>query len=56
MYFWGGYTTQLHGCIPKEGGCDTGDGRSISIQPNSGVLIENSWPALPAGKIKQKVI
>jgi len=38
---------QVH---PWEGGWDTGVGRTRSTKPNSRILIENPWPALPNRK------
>jgi len=41
MYYWGGYTLQLHKCIPEEGVWDTGVARSSSIKANGRILIVN---------------
>jgi hypothetical protein len=42
MYFWGGYTAQLRGCIPQEDGQDTAVGRSNSSSQTVGSLLTKS--------------
>ncbi len=41
VFFWVECNVQLHGCVPIEGGWNTGVGRSSSIKPNSGIFIDN---------------
>jgi hypothetical protein len=48
-------TMQLCRHIPKEGGWDTGVGRSRSIKPNCKILIENTLAVKASQKNWQKV-